>query len=265
MDSTLDNKAGEGRLASLDEQLSNLAREAGVSPSSPPTSMKVPRALLEAIPRLGDWRYPAAVGLVLLASVGGGAWWWSSAGTAVVPSSNPTPLTQVPPKDIAPTSVAPSPDLAQQLGPMARDLAALRQAVEKLQLRQDQLVRDNDGVAKQIAAGQAEIARNNNVIDEIKAVQSQMAQESKTVTERLNASQEQLARLIANASPPKVEAEAPEQTSEQPKVTPQEQPKIASDVPLPRPRRPTNVIQAHKPARPQANKPQPSAWPWSVR
>jgi hypothetical protein len=273
MDSTLDNKAGEGRLASLEEQLSNLAREAGVSPSSPPTSMKVPRALLEAIPRLGDWRYPAAVGFVLLASVGGGAWWWSSASTAVVPTSNPTPLTQIPPKDIAPTSVAPSPDLAQQLGPMARDLAALRQAVEKLQLRQDQLVRDNDGVARQIAAGQAEIARNNNVIDEIKAVQSQMAQESKTFTERLNVSQEQLARLIANASPPKVEAEAPEQTSEQPKVTPQEQPKVTpqeqprvtSEVPLPRPRRPTNVTQAHKPARPQANKPQPSAWPWSVR
>ncbi|HAQ82421.1 MAG TPA: hypothetical protein DCS58_20635, partial [Bradyrhizobium sp.] len=87
---------------------------------------------------------------------------------------------------------------------MERDLASLRQAVEQLQLRQEQLARDNDSLARQLAAGRAEIARNNNAIDQIKTVQIQMAQESKTVTERLSASQEQLARLIANASAPMV-------------------------------------------------------------
>lgn len=260
MDSTLDNKVAEAPLASLEEQLSNLAREAGVSPSRPTTSVKEPRALRAMIHRLRDRRYPVSVGLVLLASIAGGIWWWSSVGTAVVPSSNPTPLTQVPPKDVAPTAVVVSPDLAQQLQPMERDLASLRQAVEQLQLRQEQLARDKDSLARQLAAGRAEIARNNNAIDQIKTVQIQMAQESKTVTERLSASQEQLARLIANASAPMVAPEEPGQTSDQPNVT--------FDVPVPRPR-PTNVAQTHKPirspARPHANKPQPAAWPWSAR
>ncbi|UFX42808.1 hypothetical protein HAP47_0026725 [Bradyrhizobium sp. 41S5] len=261
MDSTPDNKAAEERLSSLEEQLSSFAREAGVSPLSPTTSTKVPRALRAMIHRLEDWRYPASIGFVVLASIVGGIWWWSSVGPAVVSPSNPTPLTQARPKDIASTAVVPSPDIAQQLQPMARDLASLRQAVEQLQLRQEQLARDNEGVASQLKASQAEIARNNDVIDQIKAVQIQMAQESKTMTERLNASQEQLAGLIANASAPKAEPEEPKQPSEQPKVTP--------DIPVPRPRRPTNVTQTQKrapnAARPQANKPQPSTWPWSVR
>lgn len=65
MDSTLDNKVAEAPLASLEEQLSNLAREAGVSPSSPTTSVKEPRALRAMIHRLRDRRYPVSVGLVL--------------------------------------------------------------------------------------------------------------------------------------------------------------------------------------------------------
>ncbi|MBR1205539.1 MULTISPECIES: hypothetical protein [unclassified Bradyrhizobium] len=261
MDSTLDNKVAEERLSSLEEQLSDFAREAGVSPLSPTTSTKVPRTLRAMIHRLEDWRYPAAIGFVVLASIVGGTWWWSSVGTPVVSPSNPTPLTQAGPKDIASTAVVPSPDIAQQLQPMARDLAALRQAVEQLQLRQEQLVRDNESVASQLKASQVETARNNDVIGQIKAAQIQMAQDSKTMTERLNASQEQLASLIANASAPKAEPDEPKPSSEQPKIT--------SEIPVPRPRPPTNVTQTHKrapnAARPQANKPQPSAWPWSAR
>lgn len=260
MDSTLDNKVAEGRLTSLEEQLSNFAREAGVSPSSPPTSMEIPRALRATIHRLSEWRYPASVGFVLLASVASGAWWWSSAGTTAVPSSSPTLLTQALPKDVAPTAVAPSPDLAEQLQPIARDLAALRRTVEQLQLREERLVRDNESVAGQLRASQVEIARSNNAIDEIKAVQIQMALESKAVTDRLNASQEQLARL-ANASPPK---EAPDETKQT-----SDPANVISEIPLPRPRRPTNVTRTHKPtpvaARPPANKPPSPTWPWSAR
>ncbi|WP_375783752.1 hypothetical protein ACE10Z_28645 [Bradyrhizobium sp. Pha-3] len=261
MGATLDDKVADGRPTSLEEQLSNFAREAGVKPSSPPNNMKVLGALPATIHRLADWRYAASVGFVLLASIGGAAWWWSSAGTPAVLSPKPSPLAQVPPKDIAPNVVALSLDFAQQLQPMARDLAALRQAVEQLQLRQEQLARDNESAASQLKASQVEIARNNDVIDQIKAAQIQMAQEGKTMTERLNASQEQLASLIANASAPKAEPEEPKQTLDQPQASP--------EIPLPRPRRPTNVTQTPKrapnAARPQANKPQPSAWPWSVR
>jgi outer membrane murein-binding lipoprotein Lpp len=268
MDSTLDDKLVEGQFASLEEQLSNLAREAGVNPSSPPTSMKTFRAPPATIHELADWRYLAFVGSLLAASIGVAAWWWSSSvHRETMASSEPAPLTQAAPKDAAPTNVAPtaialSSDLAQQLQPIARDLAALRQAVEQLEMRQEQLVRDNENVASQLKASKAEMARNNNIIDQIKATQIQMAHESGTVTERLNASQGQLARVIANASESKV-------MPEEPKVSPEE-PKVMPGIPVPRPRRWTNVAQTHKPtptpARPQAKKPQPSsALPWSPR
>ena len=261
MDPTLDNKIAEEPPASLEEQLSNFARESEINPSSSQTGMEGPHAVRATIHRLRDWRYPASIGLVLLAPILGVVWWWSSGGTTVVPSSNATPLTQVLPKDGAPTAVAHSPDVVQQLHSIARDLAALTRAVEQLQLRQQQLVRHNESAATQLGASQAEIARNNTAIDQIKAVQIQMAQESKTVTEQLSVTQEQLARLVANTSAPKLPPEEKKQTSDQSNVT--------SEIPLPRPRRSTNVTQMHKPAsapaRPQANTPQPPTWPWSTR
>ncbi|WP_141342877.1 hypothetical protein [Bradyrhizobium sp. USDA 3458] len=262
MDSMLNDRVAEGRLVSLEEQLSNLAREAGVSPSGPPTGKKAFHAPLEAVHRLADWRHLAIVGSVLAACIGGAAWWWSSpSDTAMVASpGHSSPPAQTPPKDAAPKDVAPtaaalSSDLAQQFQPMARDLAALRQAVEQLEVRQEQLVRDHKNVASQLEASQAEMARSKDIIDQIKATQDQMARESETVTERLNASQDQLAGVIANAAEPKVSPE---------------QPTVAPEIPLPRPRPSTDVAQARKPAptptRPHAtSKPQPPAWPWSVR
>ncbi len=252
MDSTLNDKL----IGGLDEELSSLRRELGVNPSDPTAGIKRFRAPSPTIYRL-------AFGSLLAASIGVAAWWWSSsAHTAMMAPSAPAPLTQAAPKDAVPTAVALSSDLAQQLQPMTRDLAALRQAVEQLKVRQEQLVRDNENVASQLKASQEEMARNNNIIEQIKATQIQMARESQTLTERLNASQEQLARVIANASEPKV-------MPEEPKVSPEE-PKVMPEIPLPRPRQLANVAQTQKPAptsaRPQAKKPQPSlAWPWSVR
>jgi hypothetical protein len=266
MESTLYDKLREGQIPSLEEQLSNLTREAGVSPSAPPTSMKTSRAPRATIYRLADWRYAAFGGSLLAASIGVAAWCWSSSvDMAKTAPLDPGPLTQaapgaVPPKDVAPTAVVTSSELAQQLQPMARDLAASRQTVEQLKVRQEQLVRDNENLASQLKASREEMARN--IIDQIKATQIQMARESQTLTERLNASQEQLARVIANASEPKV-------MSEEPKVSPEE-PKVMPEIPLPRPRQSANVAQTQKPAptpaRPQAKKPRPSlAWPWSGR
>jgi outer membrane murein-binding lipoprotein Lpp len=254
--------------AGLEEQFSNLLREAGVNPSDPPARVKTFRDPLATIHRLANWRYVAFVGSLLAASIGVAAWWWSSsAHTAMMAPSDPALLKRAPPEAVAPkdtalTAAALSSDLAQQLQPMTRDLAALRQAVEQLKVRQEQLVRDNENVASQLKASQEEMARNNSIIDQIKATQIQMARESQTLTERLNASQEQLARVIANASEPKV-------MSEEPKVSPEE-PKVMPEIPLPRPRQSANVAQTQKPAptpaRPQAKKPRPSlAWPWSGR
>jgi hypothetical protein len=264
MDSTLDDKLTEEPFASLEEQLSNLAREARVSPPDPRTSIETFRLPLPTIHEFADWRYLAFVGS-LLASIGAAAWWWSSSvHTETMAPSEPVPLTQA-----APTAVALSSEFAQQLQPIAHDLATLRQAVAQLEMRQGQLVRDNENVANQLKASQAEIARNNDIIDQIKATQIRGVRENETVTERLNASQEQLARVIANASEPKVMPEEPKVNPDEPKVSPDE-PMVMPEIPLPRPRQPTNVAQTHKPAptpaRPQAKKPQPaSGWPWSVR
>lgn len=261
MDSTLNDKAGEGPLTSLEEQLLNFALEAEVSPSGPPTSIRAFRPLPATINRLTDWRHLALVGSVLAASAGGAAWWWSSSADKAIPPSYPSPLTQTPPKDATPTAGALPSDFALQLQSMARDLAALRQAVEPLKVRQEQLVRDNENLASQLKASQAEMARNNDAIDQIKDTQIQMAREGDAITARLNASQEQLSRIIASASEPRVEAEEPRASPEQPTVSP--------EVPMPRPRQPTNVAKTHKstptPARQQANRPQPPAWPWSTR
>lgn len=156
--------------------------------------------------------------------------------------------------------VLPAPDLAQQFQPIAQDLVALRQAVAQLDMRQGQLVRDNENVASQLKASQAEIARNNIIVEQIKATQTRVERESETVTERLNESQRQLARVIATTSEPKVSPEEPKGSPEEPKAMPK--------IPVPRPR-PTNVAQTLKPvptaAQRQASKPQASAWPWSPR
>jgi outer membrane murein-binding lipoprotein Lpp len=250
MDSTLNDKLMEGQLASLDdEQFSNLARELGVNPSDPPASIKTFRAPRATIHRLANWRYVAFVGSLLATSIGVAAWWWS-------------------PKDAAPTAVALSSDLTQQLQPMARDLAAMSQTVEQLKVRQEQLIHDNEDLASQLKASREEMARYNSIIDQIKANQIQTARESHTLTERLNAGQEQLARVIANASEPRPVSEPAEMIPEEPKVSPEE-PKVMPEIPMPRPRRSTNVAQTtpqQAMARPQAKKPQTSlAWPWSVR
>jgi TolA-binding protein len=265
MDSTLDKLAEEQITKSLEEQFSNLvtlAREEEVGPLAPPTRRKTPRAPPATIHRSAGWRYVAFLGCLLAASIGAAAWRWSSSvDTAMMAPSDPAPLTRAAPKDVAPTAVALTSEFAQQLQPMARDLAALRQTVEQLEVKQEQLVRDNENLASQLKASREEMARNNSTIDQIKATQIQMARESQTLTERLNASQEQLAHVVANASEPNVTPEAPKVSPEEPKVMPQ--------IPLPRPRQSANVAQTQKPApspaRPQAKKPQPSlAWPWSV-
>jgi len=269
MDSTLDDKLAEHIAKSLEVSSNpgNLAREAGVGPLAPRTSIKTSRIPLATIHRLADWRYVAPVGSLLAASIGVAALRWSpSVDTAMMGPSDPAPLTQAAPeatapKDIAPTAVALSSEFAQQLQPMARDLAALRQTVEQLKVRQEQLVRDNETLVSQVKASREEMARNNSAVDQIKAAQIQTARESQTLSERLDASQEQRAHVVANASEPKVMPEEPNVNPEGPKVMP--------EIPLPRPRQSGNVAQTQKPApspaRPQAKKPQPSlAWPWSV-
>ncbi|MBB4391818.1 hypothetical protein [Bradyrhizobium sp. ERR14] len=261
MDSKLSDKLAEEQITkSLEEQLFKLvnpAREEEVGPLAPPIRRKTSRATPATIHRSAGWRY-VVFGSLLIASIGVAAWRWSpSVDKAMVPPSDRAPLTQA-----APTAIALSSELARQLQPLARDFAALRQTVEQLEVRQEQLVRDNENLVSQIKASREEMARNNTTVDQIKATQIQMARDSQTLTERLNASQEQLAHVIANAAEPNVMHEEPKMSPEEPKAT--------SKIPLPRTRQSANVAQTQKPAPtpalPPVKKPQTSsAWPWSTR
>jgi hypothetical protein len=103
------------------------------------------------------------------------------AATAALPQ--PAPLAQTPPRDVAPTAVPLSPELAQWLQTMARDLANVEQGIEQLKTSQEQMVRDNAELAEQLKAAQAQMARDNA-----------------NAAGQLKASQEQIARLIAKAS-----------------------------------------------------------------
>jgi len=76
------------------------------------------------------------------------------AATAALPQ--PAPLAQTTPQDVAAPS---SPELAQWLQTMARDLANVEQGIEQLKTSQEQMVRDNAELAEQLKASQEQMAR----------------------------------------------------------------------------------------------------------
>jgi hypothetical protein len=250
-------------IAGLDRELSSLRRELEDDSADPPASIdRFHGTPATTAHRLTNWRHVAFFGSLVAAFIGIAIWWWSpSAHSTMTAASASVPLTQPATKDGAPIAPALSSDLAQQLQTMTRDLAALRQAVEQLNQRQEQFVRDNDNVTNQLKASHEEIARNNSAVDQIKETQILMARESQALTDRLNGSEKQPARVVANAEPTV--------TNEEPTVS-AEEPKVMPEIPLPRPRQPAAVAQMLRPAptsvRAQAQKPQPSlAWPWSTR
>jgi hypothetical protein len=71
----------------------------------------------------------------------------------------PAPLAQTTPEDVAPTAAALSPELAQLLRSMARDLATLGQGIEQLKASQEQMAHDNANAAAQLKASQEQMAR----------------------------------------------------------------------------------------------------------
>ena len=71
----------------------------------------------------------------------------------------PAPLAQTAPEDVAPTAAALSPESAQQLQSMARDLATVGQEIEQLKTSQEQMVRENSKLAEQLKASQEKKAR----------------------------------------------------------------------------------------------------------
>ena len=81
----------------------------------------------------------------------------ASAASAAPPQ--PAPLAQIAPQGVVPPASALSPDSAQLLQSMARDLATVGQKIEQLKASQEQMARDNANLAEQLKAGREEMAR----------------------------------------------------------------------------------------------------------
>jgi hypothetical protein len=71
----------------------------------------------------------------------------------------PTPSAQTAPQDIAATTAPLSPELAQLLQTMARDLANVKRGIEQLQTSQEQMTSDNAKAAEQLKASQEQMTR----------------------------------------------------------------------------------------------------------
>jgi hypothetical protein len=72
--------------------------------------------------------------------------------------SQPAPLVQVAPQEVAPTAAPISPGLTPLLETMARDLAIVQQRIEELKTSQEQMARDNATAAEQLRASQEQMA-----------------------------------------------------------------------------------------------------------
>jgi hypothetical protein len=82
----------------------------------------------------------------------------AQAAAAKAAPTQPAPLAQTAPEDVART-VDLSPELAQLLQTMARDLATVGHEIDQLKINQEQMARDNAKAAEQLKASQEQTAR----------------------------------------------------------------------------------------------------------
>ena len=187
------------QLARVDEQVSKLEQDAVPHPSDPQTRINTFHPAVPGDrPSRGERAIRGFIGFLLAVCIGVAAFVWQSPfyGDAarqiiarwapqLVPTSSlspglpaqpspptvqaaaaktappqPAPLAQTAPEDVAPTAAALSPESAQQLQSMARDLAAVGQEIEQLKASQEQMARDNAHVAEQLKAIQEQMARD---------------------------------------------------------------------------------------------------------
>jgi hypothetical protein len=121
-----------------------------------------------SIPERGSSRrmpvFLALVGLLLAASVCAAVFAWRStyadAANLIIARWANAEL----PRPVLPAAAPMSPELAQRLQTMARDLANLEQRIEQLKTSQEQMARGNMAVSEQLKAALAQIARDNAAV-----------------------------------------------------------------------------------------------------
>ena len=190
--------AGE-QLTRLSEQLAKMEHDAARPPSagpgqqSPPTQSSPGRPLLRTLAALPLAACIIVGALVLQSSYGDGAklvvarWAPQLVSTPALPPEDPpipaqpapstvevaaaepvppqvtspqaTSLAQAAPQDTAPTAAAASPDHAQLLQTIVRNLATLERNIEQLRANQQQMVSDNSKAIAELKASQEEMKR----------------------------------------------------------------------------------------------------------
>ena len=178
------------QLARLNEQIFKLDRDAARRSSDPKRAVK---GLLHR-PSRGRPALRGFIGLLLTAGICTAAFAWQSYGETVrpmisrwapqlassLPSETPKlaaqqspPAVQVAAADAALSQLSPPaqtvpqdaaaapipPEVTQSLQTMARDLANVQQEIEQLKASQDELARENAGIAEQLKASQEQMAR----------------------------------------------------------------------------------------------------------
>jgi hypothetical protein len=111
----------------------------------------------------------------------------------------PARLAQTATEGVAPTAAALSPELAQLLQKMERDLATVGQGIEQLKTNQEQMARDNAKAAEQLKASQEQMAR---VIAKISEAKTSETKTSETKASEAKASEQNLRPRIS-APPPR--------------------------------------------------------------
>jgi hypothetical protein len=118
------------------------------------------------VPGRWSWRGRGLIGLLLVMSVCvAGFAWPSSYGAAAkliiarwANASLPQPAPRTSSQDVASAAAPMSPELANRLEAMARDLANMMQQMEQLKTSQEQMIRGNTAVAEQLRASQEQLA-----------------------------------------------------------------------------------------------------------
>jgi hypothetical protein len=204
MDSTSNNEEigrPDEQLSRLEEQLSKLGQNAA-RPRSDPTGMNRFRPAVSGDrPLLGGWALRGFTGFLLAACIGVAAitWWQSDyRNAAKAAPSQLAPLAQT-----ASPAAALSPELTQLHQSIARDFAAVGQAIEQLKASQEQMARDNANAAEQFKASQEQMARVIAKASEAKA--------SETKASETKASEQKLRPKIS-APPPRPAATATRNT-----------------------------------------------------
>jgi hypothetical protein len=176
------NARARERFAGADETVFKSERDIARHPSDQTNPPAVPD-------RQSTGSRPALLALVVLplaasACVVAAFAWQSSNGDAakVIGArwatsllAQPAPLAPTTSQDV-PGAAPMSPELAQRLEKMERDLANVGQQIEQLKIRQDQMVRENTAVAQQLKAALAQKVRDNaRVAEQLRASQEQLA------------------------------------------------------------------------------------------